>query len=121
MEQFEHGPFRREAVGVAADQLHQALRDDSPYVRSIAAQALGQYGSEAEAGEALKVLIELAPLDKNGVYTSMTALNAIDAMDGRAASAKAAIGALPREDSSVGRRLRAYVPNLIKKILADLD
>ncbi len=51
----------------------------------------------------------------------MTALNAIDAMDERAASAKAAIGALPQQDSSMNRRLRSYVPNLIKKILADLD
>ena len=111
----------REAVGVAADQLHQALRDDSPYVRSIAAQALGQYGSESEAAEALKVLMELARLDKNGIYVSMTALNAIDAMDERAASAKAAVAALPREHSSVNPRLGAYVPNLIKKILADLE
>jgi len=111
----------REAVGVAADQLHQALRDDSPYVRSIAAQALGQYGSESEAAEALKLLMELARLDKNGIYVSMTALNAIDAMDERAASAKAAVAALPREHSSVNPRLGAYVPNLIKKILADLE
>ncbi len=111
----------QDAVSAAAGQLRQALGDDSPYVRSIAAQALGQYGGEAEARDALAVLMELAPLDKNGIYVSMTALNAIDAMDERAASAKAAIGALPREDSSVNRRLRAYVPNLIKKILADLD
>ena len=111
----------QDAVSAAADQLRQALGDHSPYVRSIAAQALGQYGGEAEARDALAVLMELAPLDKNGIYVSMTALNAIDAMDERAASAKAAIGALPREDSSVNRRLRAYVPNLIKKILADLD
>ena len=109
------------AVSAAAGQLRQALGDHSPYVRSIAAQALGQYGGEAEVGDALAVLMELAPLDKNGIYVSMTALNAIDAMDERAASAKAAIGALPREDSSVNRRLRAYVPNLIKKILADLE
>ena len=111
----------QDAVSASADQLRQALGDHSPYVRSIAAQALGQYGGEAEARDALAVLMELAPLDKNGIYVSMTALNAIDAMDERAASAKAAIGALPREDSSVNRRLRAYVPNLIKKILADLD
>ena len=111
----------QDAVSAAADQLRQALGDHSPYVRSIAGQALGQYGGEAEARDALAVLMELAPLDKNGIYVSMTALNAIDAMDERAASAKAAIGALPREDSSVNRRLRAYVPNLIKKILADLD
>ena len=111
----------QDAVRAAADELRRVLQDDSPYVRATAAQALGQYGSDAEAREALKVLTELAALDKNGLYVSMAALNAIDAMDGRAASAEATIAALPTEDSSVHRRLRAYVPNLIKKILADLD
>ena len=111
----------QDAVRAAADELRRVLQDDSPYVRATAAQALGQYGSDAEARNALKVLMALAPLDKNGLFVSIAALNAIDAMDGRAASAEAAIAALPTEDSSVHRRLRAYVPNLIKKILADLD
>jgi len=82
---------------------------------------LGRYGSEADAARALQVLVELAPVDTNGLYASVLALNALDAMDERARPAADAIRALPMPDSSVSPRMRAYVPDLVLKTLADLE
>ncbi|MDA2938694.1 sulfatase-like hydrolase/transferase, partial [Acidobacteria bacterium AH-259-A15] len=106
----------KSAVDSAKSQLRRALSDTSPIVRVIAAQALGQYGSDADLKEALPVLMELAALDKNGIYVSMLALNALDALHHKAASAAQAIKQLPTSDPSVNRRMRNYVPRLIQKI-----
>ena len=110
-----------DAVGASKAVLKKALADDSPHVRVIAAQALGQYGSESDAAEAVSVLMKLAPVDANGVFVSMLALNALDALDGKAKSAADEIAALPQKDPSAPKRMGGYVPNLIKKTTADLQ
>jgi uncharacterized sulfatase len=110
-----------QAVNSAKAALGKALTDDSPYVRVVAAEALGRYGSESDAARAVSLLMELAPLDTNGVFVSMLALNALDALDDKAGSVAGAIRALPQQDSEVPARMRGYVPNLIKKITADLQ
>ncbi|MFH1918675.1 MAG: sulfatase-like hydrolase/transferase [Planctomycetota bacterium] len=110
-----------EAVRSAGDPLRAALGDDSPYVRIVAAEALGRYGADAEAAKALEVLLKLAPVDSSGVYVSVLALNALDAMDERAKPAADTIRALPEQDPSVPPRMKAHVPNLIRKTLADLE
>ena len=112
---------RTDAVNAARPALNRALADDSPHVRVIAAQALGQYGSPSDADKAVSVLMELAPMDTNGVFVSMLALNALDALDERAKSAGEAIGALPRQDPATPQRMKNYVGNLIKKTTADLQ
>ncbi len=110
----------RNTVVSAREELRRGLADASPYVRIVAAQALGQYGNDEDLRRSLAVLTELARLDKNGIYVSMTALNALDYLDEKAASVKQAISALPVSDPFVDRRMENYVPLLIKKILADL-
>ncbi len=105
--------FRRE--------LHEALQDDSPYVRVVAAESLGRFGDDQESVKALETLMALASVEKNGVYVSMEALNAIDYMDERAAPAKARIAALPETLDSLPQKLNGYVPRLLEKILADLQ
>jgi uncharacterized sulfatase len=111
----------QDGVKIFHGELHDALVDESPYVRVAAAETLGRFGTDFEAERALAVLMEIAPIDKYGIYASMEALNAIDYMDERAASAKAAIAALPREATGYDRKFSAYVPNLLDKILADLN
>ena len=111
----------RGAVGRLRDEVREALADPSPYVRTAAAHALGQYGDDAEAENALAVLLDLAHLERNGLYVSIAALNAIDAMDDRARSAAATLSELPTESASVDRRLGHYVQDLIHKMLTDLD
>lgn len=113
-----HGYLVRQEVD---DVLRTAAQKDaSPYVRAIAAEALGRYGSEADAQAALDTLMELAPAGRNGLFVSILALNALDAMDGKAASAKEAISKLPKEAPGVADRFRSYIPRLIEKTLADL-
>ena len=75
----------------------------------------------SDAAKALAVLMEYADPEKNGVYLSVMALNAIDYMDERAASARDTIQALPESDSSSDQRLQGYVERLKSKILADLE
>lgn len=97
-----------------------AARDASPYVRAIAAEALGRYGSEADAKAAVATLMELAPADRSGVFVSILALNALDALDGKAASVRDAIAKLPKEAPGAPERFRSYVPRLIEKTIGDL-
>ena len=110
-----------DAVNGAKPALIRALADDSPYVRIVAAEAIGQYGSRSDAGRAVSVLMELAPVDTNGLFVSILALNALDALDEKAKSAAGAIGALPQEDPAIPGRMGHYVKDLIKKITADLQ
>ena len=117
------GAIVRADSGVRAfsRELNEALADPAPYPRIAAAEALGRWGNEMESRRALAVLMELAPLDKNGLFVSLEALNAIDYMDGRAAPAKAAIAALPQETKGYDPRFSSYIPRLIERVLADLD
>jgi uncharacterized sulfatase len=112
---------REKGISVARQSLLQALQDRSPNVRIMAAQALGQYGSKEDISKALPVLMELASPEENGIYLSMLALNALDAMDNRAQSIRSQIEQLPTSDPEANNRMRAYVSNLVKKILADID
>lgn len=109
------------AVAAAKESLYRALKDASPYVRVVAAEALGRYGNEQDAQEALTVLLELAPADANGVFISMASLNALDALGGKARSAVEIIKRLPQRDKSAPARTGGYVPRLIEKIVSDLE
>jgi uncharacterized sulfatase len=101
--------------------LRQALRDESPSVRIAAAEALGRHGSDADCREALATLVDLADVKRNGVYVSVAALNALDALDRRALPVKDRIAALPESHPSVIDKMKEYVPQLKKAILADLQ
>jgi len=89
-------------------------------VRVIAAEALGRYGSDADATKALEVLLELADIETNSAFVAMLAMNAVDAMDKRAASAKNRIAALPSKAKRNIPRAGNYVSSLLKKTLTDL-
>jgi len=114
------GLLAKKEAGVNA-ALRAALADSSPYVRAIAAEALGRYGGSQDVEKALDVLLELAPADRHGVHVSILALNALDALDGKAASRKELIGKLPREaPPGTPQRMTSYIPRLIEKTLKDL-
>ena len=111
----------RKAVSQTRESLRAALNDPAPSVRVVAAEALGRYGSDADVKRALEVLIDAAHLGNNGVYTSMMALNALDALDDKARPVAERIKALPQQDPSVPNRMKNYVNRLIEKTLADLQ
>ncbi|MBC8357264.1 MAG: sulfatase-like hydrolase/transferase [Planctomycetes bacterium] len=108
-------------VSVGRDLLRKSLDDESPYVRIAAAEGLGRYGNKQDIAAALPVLLDLASPTDNGIYASMSALNAIDYLDANAASIARQVAELPKQDPNANRRMKAYIPNLIKKTLADLN
>ena len=109
------------AVGAARPRLREALDDPSTSVQVTAAEALGRFGAAEELTPALDVLLARASLDDNDLFTAMLALNALDYLDDRALGAVEAIRALPREQAGMRRQYRSYVPQLVDKILADLE
>jgi arylsulfatase A-like enzyme len=115
------GFLMREKAGVDAgrDALRAALKDNAAPVRIIAAQALAQWGNDEDLKLAIPVLLKHSPIDQNDVFTSMLALNAFDAIDGRAASVQDQLSKMPK-DGKVPPRMGAYVKNLLTKTLADL-
>jgi len=106
----------REAVAAAHDGLTAALADRSPYVRIAAAEALGQYGGEADLKRALETLVELGPMDKNGVFVSVAALNAIDDLGPKAAPVWDAVKKFPQKGELPNPRYAPFVPRLISDI-----
>ncbi|MBI1176956.1 sulfatase-like hydrolase/transferase [bacterium] len=106
----------REAVAGAHDELMKLLNDPADAPRIAAAEALGRYGSDTDAAVALRVLMELAPMDKTNLYVSMMALNAIDAMGDRAKPVVDEAAKLPTTLPGMPRKLAEYVPQLIKHI-----
>ncbi len=110
----------QKTVQASRARLLAAIADPSPSVRVVAAHAVAKYGTKEDLDGALDALIGLASLDRNGLYVSMLALNAIDDLDRRAAARIEAIEALPRNASSLNPRMRDYVERLLTKILQDL-
>jgi uncharacterized sulfatase len=117
------GLLMRGKKGVAAgqEQLLAALDDDASSVQVAAAEALGRYGNSPARKAAEQKLLEMANLNSHSVFIVMAALNALDAMDERAAAARDAIQALPTKSDSVTDRMGAYVDRLVRKTLADLQ
>ena len=64
-----------EAFETAASEVRQAIDDESPSVRVVAAETLVRYGGENERGNGLDALVELAQPDVHGVYVTFEALN----------------------------------------------
>lgn len=108
----------KETVTASEGLLRKALHDQSPYVRIVAAEALGLYGPDAGLDESLAVLLELADLSRQGYYIAVSALGAIDALGTRADRIRAAVVKFPRTDSSVNSRMENSVPRLLESIQA---
>jgi uncharacterized sulfatase len=106
----------QDAVTRNEDALRTALDDASPYVRIVAAEALGLHGRDSARASALAVLRELAPAEKNGVLISMAALAAIEALGARASSLHDFVRRLNPNGPSPGARFDSYVPRLIENI-----
>lgn len=103
-----------QAVRAGQEELRAALGDASPDVRIAAAEALARFGKRADAERALSVLIESASLQQNGVFTSLAALGALDALGDQAASAAAPIRRLTPEGATPDPRYNSYVPRLLE-------
>ena len=117
------GILMREKSGVEAarDTLVKAMKEDSSgSVRAIAAHAMGQYGTDADAAVALNVLVELGNVEKNSVFVAMLAVTALDEMGERARSAKERIAALPEKPKKAPPRTEGYLARLLEKVRDDM-
>ncbi len=70
-----------EGVRKAHEELVRALSDSSPYVRIVAAEALGQYGDGIDLERSLGVLADLGDARKQGYFVNMAALNSLGALE----------------------------------------
>jgi uncharacterized sulfatase len=104
------------AVGGSLAKLRQALKDTAPSVRIAAAEALARHGQPEDLEPAMNVLLDLAAQDVHGVYVSLQALNAIDAVGVKAKPWKSRIAALARTDTRIQPKLNGYVPRLLEHI-----
>ncbi len=104
------------AVRSAEEELKEALKDESPFVRVAAARALARYG-ESSSGAALAVLGAHADPSEVGVFVAMSALEAIDQLEEKAASLKERVKAIDETAGVPHPRYGGYVPSLKKEIL----
>ena len=116
------GLLMQEKSGVrhGKESLVKALNDSSLYVRVIAAEALGKYGSKNEIKLAVKVLGAIADPIKNGCFPSMIAMNAIDHLDDKAKSLLPLIQSMPRTPTEVDKRFQGYVGRLVDTTINEL-
>lgn len=116
------GLLMQERTGVkhGREFLIKALKDSSPYVRAVAAEALGKYGSKKEISLAVKVLGEMADPIKNGCFPSMFAMNAIDHLDAKAKNLLPLIQSMPRTPTEVDKRFQGYVGRLVETTIKEL-
>lgn len=114
------GVLMRGAHGVTAAHadLQKALKDDSPYVQIVAAQALGQYGEAADLQTALPLLVSRANWSKNDVFVALAALSSLDVLGDKAASAAPQIQELPAKGPAPDGRYSSYVPRLLGDLQA---
>jgi uncharacterized sulfatase len=109
------------AVAASRDKLEKALRDESASVRIVVAEALGQFGSEADVKRSLDLLVGLADARNNDYWVCLEALNAIDHLTPRAAPAiRQRLRALPNQ-ADVIPKLREYLPRLLERITAQSE
>lgn len=106
----------KEGVTRGAVALRRALRDSAPEVRIIAAEALATHGSETDLTAALEVLRDFAPPEKNGVFISMAALSAIEALGPKAAALHPFVRTMKQQGASPHERFNSYVRRLVANI-----
>jgi uncharacterized sulfatase len=109
------------AVQASRAALRKLLDDQAPAPRIAAAEALGRFGNEQDAADAVRVLSELAPADKNGSAVTIMALNALTSMGPRAKAALPLIKTMQPRDPKSPQRLQEYPVRLVKSLTADLS
>jgi len=101
---------RTERAALAA-----ALQDESPDVRVAAAEALAAHGSPADQQLGLAALGLLAGVERQSIFTAVSAWNALDALSSRADEiSKFVRGRATLLENAPHSRYGEYVPRLLK-------
>ncbi|HEY0074085.1 MAG TPA: sulfatase-like hydrolase/transferase [Abditibacteriaceae bacterium] len=104
------------AVQSSREELVKALDDSSPDVKIAAAEALGRYGDKADLARVLPLLGSLANWKNNDVWTTMAALNAVGALQEKAAPLSAIINTLPDDGPAPDARFKEYPTRLLEEL-----
>jgi len=111
----------REGVAEGRNALRETLAGDaSPNVRVVAAEALGRYGDDSDLDPALNALRALSRPRENSYYTTLLALNAIDALGLKAAPLRDHIAALSKERDWPPPRGEGYTQQLAARCLTTI-
>ncbi len=110
----------KKGLSMTGKYLEKALHDDSPYVRVVAAEALGKFGNQDQVTQAVNILGQIADPIKNGCFPSMLAMNAIDHLDEKAKSLLPIIESMPQVPEEVDKRFQGYVGRLVKTTTEEL-
>ena len=111
----------KKGVSSAGKKLEKALTDNSLYVRVVAAEALGKYGSQKQIEKAVKTLGQIIDPVQNGGFPSMLAMNAVDHLDNKAKSLLPKIQSMPRTPEGIDTRFQGYVGRLVDTTLNELE
>jgi uncharacterized sulfatase len=106
----------RDTVVAHADALVRALHDDSPSVRIAAAESLAMHGSEQQVSQAIEELSHWIEPQANGVLVAMSALAAVESLEGRASQLHEGIRSMNPVGPMSDPRYDSYVPRLIQNI-----
>ncbi len=106
------------AIQAAHQELRTALKDSSPDVLITAAQALGEFGTEVDLQEVLPLLANQTDWSKHSVFSSMAALNSLDALGMKASPVASVIKSMPANGPSPDARYNSYVPRLVEDLQA---
>ena len=96
------------------EPLRAAPSDASPYVKVVAGECLGRFGGAEDRKQATSALLELAAADKNGMFVSLAALNALETFP-LDESARGALRTLANDDPSVAERFRGYILRMLAR------
>jgi uncharacterized sulfatase len=107
------------AMSATTDELRDALKDDAPSVRIVAAQVLARHCNGSDSEAALDTLKALVSPEQNGTAVAVEALNAVDALGPRANSLHDYLRSLPRNEPGAPARIQEYVPRLLEHILGE--
>lgn len=110
----------KDAIRSHENELLLALKDDSPYVRAVAGEALGTF-SDRNLDTVLRTLIDGSNMVEDGVYSAMYNLNALQMLGDKAVGMRKEIKALPDKSPEQLGRIGSYVPRLLEKLNEDLN
>ncbi len=105
------------AVEAHGEGLRKALADPSPAVRIAAGEALGRFGGDEDLKRAMEALVPLCHPVQSGAYAAVEALNAVDAIGGRARPWLARILAMPDEGPNAPERARSEYIRRMRELL----
>jgi arylsulfatase A-like enzyme len=103
-----------------AATLRLALKDESPSVRVVAAEALAQFGGKDDGEASLKVLLQIGHPKKNSIYVSLAALNALDRLGEKTRPVLATLQSWPTDGTPADHRAAPGIARLLTKIRGQL-